>query len=107
MKKVNILGAEYDIIMADYMERRELIENSGVTDKSTRTIVVSKSPLPNTNPCDDWEYITRQTIRHEIVHAFFFESGLSEMGIDEELVEWIACQFPKMQKAMQEAGGLD
>lgn len=40
----------------------------------------------------------KQTIRHEIVHAFFSESGLADSGLsfdgawckNEELVDWFA-----------------
>ena len=47
--------------------------------------------------------------RHEIVHAFLFESGLaenSEWAQNEEMVDWIAKQGPKLIKAWQEAGAL-
>ena len=48
-------------------------------------------------------------LRHEIVHAFLYESGLdvsSEWARNEEIVDWIALQTPKLQKAFEEAGCL-
>lgn len=56
----------------------------------------------------------KQTIRHEIVHAFFDESGLQESGvhftgswaINEEMVDWIAIQGPKIYEAWRAAGAL-
>lgn len=45
-----------------------------------------------------------EVIRHELVHAFLYESGLdtqSTWARDEELVDWIAIQFPKMSKAFK------
>lgn len=56
----------------------------------------------------------KQTLRHEIVHAFFDESGLigSTLAYDggwsqnEELVDWIANQGPKIYAAWQKAGAL-
>ena len=46
-----------------------------------------------------------KVIRHELVHAFIFESGLCECcswADNEELVDWIARQFPKMNKVFSE-----
>ena len=57
----------------------------------------------------DWAAIRRQTLRHEIVHAFFLESGLgseSDYAQNEELVDWIARQGPKLYRAWAEAGAL-
>ena len=47
--------------------------------------------------------------RHEIIHAFLCESGLAEnsdWAQNEEMVDWIAIQAPKLIKAWQEAGAL-
>ena len=52
------------------------------------------------------EELKNKVLRHEIVHAFFHESGCSEWTNDENLVEWIAIQVPKMAKAMKEAGAI-
>ena len=52
---------------------------------------------------------TKKVLRHEITHAFFFESGLAEnspFAQNEELVDWMAIQGPKIYKAWQEAGAV-
>ena len=56
----------------------------------------------------------KQTLRHEIVHAFFDESGLTESSNtvetpwarNEEMVEWISIQGEKIYKAWHEADAL-
>ena len=56
----------------------------------------------------------KQTLRHEIVHAFLCESGLADSAMqshrgwakNEEMVEWIAFQGPKIYKAWEEAGAI-
>ena len=50
----------------------------------------------------------QQVIRHELVHAFLFESGLGadSWGINEEIVDWIAYQFPKMAEAFGKVDAL-
>ena len=57
--------------------------------------------------CDDDSIDTKkirfnEVLRHEIIHAFFIESGLEDYNSNEQLVNWIAIQFPKMIKAFEE-----
>lgn len=47
-------------------------------------------------------------MRHEIVHAYLYESGLAENSLsvanwatNEEMVDWIARQFPKIKRTME------
>lgn len=56
----------------------------------------------------------KKILRHEIVHAFLNQSGLSEnagiyksaWSINEEMVDWFAIQGTKIYKAWKEAGAL-
>lgn len=59
------------------------------------------------------EHCKKQVLRHEIVHAFLYESGLDGStwkthgwAVNEEMVDWIAIQFPKILKAFQECNCL-
>ena len=53
----------------------------------------------------------KEAIRHEIIHAFLNESGLGwntfaqekAWAKNEEMVDWIAIQFPKILKAFKDA----
>ena len=61
---------------------------------------------PEPDSKKDMAAVKRNIIRHELIHAFLYESGLdvnSKWGTDETLVDWIALQFPKMEKAFKEA----
>lgn len=63
---------------------------------------------------DAIELAEKQTIRHELVHAFLDESGLQEnsnqfegsWATNEEMVDWIALQGPKIYEAWRTAGAL-
>ena len=51
----------------------------------------------------------KRILRHEIIHAFAFESGLADdsaWAMDEEMTDWIAHQFPKMLAAFKAVGAL-
>ena len=57
---------------------------------------------------DQVEY-RKQVLRHEIVHAFLFESGLDinsnkseEWARNEEMIDWLAIQFHKIEKVFKE-----
>ena len=116
---VNILGTPYEIIVKKYDEEKEFERLSiyGFCDGYAKEIVVC-----DMGTYEGWEHDTektitaaqKQTIRHEIVHAFFYESGLwdSSLGIEnswaknEEMVDWIAIQGAKIYKAWQEADAM-
>lgn len=57
----------------------------------------------------DLQQYKNSVMRHEIVHAFLYESGLDvcskgAWAKNEEMVDWIAIQFPKMMVAFHEVG---
>jgi hypothetical protein len=49
----------------------------------------------------------KKVLRHELVHAFIYESGLDTCcgwARNEEMTDWIATQFPKIADCFIEAG---
>lgn len=116
---VNVLGTEYKIDFVKISECDELKENRwcGSCNKSTHRILVgdpTEEEYFGKLTEEEQTHCIKQTLRHEIVHAFFNESGLQESclqynngwAVNEEMVDWIAIQFPKMQKAFEEVGCL-
>lgn len=111
MKKVNILGTEYEIILDAPDEM--LPENAdGAMDHSIKRIVVAKFEGTR-NSIKNLEQYRKKVLRHEIIHAFMYESGIwnnshdvQGWGMDEEMTDWIAIQFPKILKVYEEVGAL-
>ena len=107
MKKVSILGTEYTIEIKKKEDDKFLERMDGYCDKTSHRIVVVTKP--EDNELDFFEEYQKKVIRHEIIHAFLFESGLhenfkhDEFGHDETMIDWIAVQFPKMIQVFQEA----
>ena len=63
------------------------------------TIVVENYKRVESGNNGKLELQEKKNLRHEIVHAFLFESGLaenSEWAYNEEMVDWIAKQGPKI-----------
>lgn len=102
MKKVlNILGTEYSIETDDTLYRTN---KDGLCKEYDKKITIRNV---GSMLCEDDSEETKkrrydEVLRHEIVHAFFIESGLDDYTLNEQLVNWIAMQFPKMQKAFEE-----
>lgn len=112
MKKVNILGTQYEIQYLTSKDDERLEKVDGYCDFYSKLIVVCNEENGNIH---DYKAYFRKVLRHEIVHAFLYESGLAEnsqcyenaWAYNEEMVDWIAIQGEKIHKAWEEAGALD
>lgn len=107
MQKINILGMEYSIVRHDPLEDAGLEDAGGYIDYTSKKIVMPSRVQANDQNMDDLTWLDRHCLRHEIVHAFLFESGLRQRSMDEELVDWIAWHIPAIERVMQEAGGAE
>jgi len=111
MKKINILGTEYTIEERTVQEDASLKDADAYCDRTTKEIVVLKFTEDECT-IHDPEWYRKKLLRHEVIHAFLFESGLGECSEwnnnnthhSEQVVDWIAIQFPKIQKAFEEVG---
>lgn len=105
-KKLDVLGTLYTIEVQELKDE----EYDGFCDYTSKRIVIRSD---NTNEVDNFAWLQKKQLRHEIVHAFLAESGLQcnfeharRFGHEELMVDWIAIQFPKLHKAFEEAGAL-
>lgn len=109
MKFVDVLGTRYFIRM-DVPAEDMPDDADGCIDTTTHTIKIAEM-VPDRNSVQNMEAYKNKVLRHEIIHAFFYESGLwnssggSECwGMDEQITDWIAIQSPKIFHAFKEAG---
>lgn len=112
-KVVNILGTDYKIMFVP-IDSKELNakDADGYTDTTVKEIVVGIFE-PDDTTVKDLSFCQRSIIRHEIVHAFLYESGLNvnseyngAWAVNEEVVDWIALQHNKLHAAFEKAGAL-
>ena len=110
MKEVNILGTRYTIKELSVDDDPTLEKCDGYCDWTTKEIVVE---VESKGSLGDMGCYIKKVLRHEIVHAFLFESGLAECsgGTDawafsEAMVDWFARQGEKIYKAWKEAEAL-
>lgn len=108
---VSVLGTSYTIHKVRREQDPDLAESDGYCDKTVKKIVVVGLDKKNSDLGDVKAHM-KKVLRHEIVHAFMFESGLAEnwghkdYGQEETVVDWIAIQGPKIYKAWTEAGAV-
>ena len=104
--EVSILGTIWDISVVTEEDDSRLTTCNGLTDNSSKTIHLCQMP-PEAN-LDEPIVFIRKVIRHEIIHAFMFESGLAESwhhnenGQEEMTVDWIALQFHKIEDVIKQ-----
>lgn len=105
MKKVKILGTEYTLYESNREQDGNLVHNDGYCDTSTKECVVDEMKQMEPGQKKNLPEYKQSVKRHELIHAFLYESGLDacSWANNEELVDWIAIQFPKMQKVFEEA----
>ena len=109
-KKVQILGTNYTIYFETEEKEPRLVENWGFCDFVAKEIYIRDDINKETkDSCHKLEKFKSKVIRHEILHAFLYESGLRENTFksnawaeNEEMVDWIAIQFPKLVKIYKE-----
>lgn len=115
--QVNILGAIYECEYKLSERDKALTKCDGYCDNSIRRIVVKDyTDVDRQEPMAlaDLDAYKRQCMRHEITHAFLYESGLTINSANveawascEEIVDWIAIQGPKIYAAWQQVGCLE
>lgn len=99
----NVLGTPYEVFKTKESDDPNLKDCSGYTDVTTKKIVVEDMGTRG-DKLDNMKVYENKTIRHELIHAFIFESGLDgevDWATNEEVVDWIAMQFPKIAEAFK------
>ena len=119
IESVNILGSEYRIVRKRFEDDPYFKDNecNGYCDGYIREIAIcdmTSYPGYENEPIASLKIAEKQTLRHEIVHAFLDESGLGDNAAlynnawakNEEMVDWFALQGPKIYEAWKQAEAL-
>lgn len=92
--KINILGEEYTIKFENTRTDTVLKNADGECRWYKKEIVVDDELEPEQHK----EFV----IKHEILHAFLAESGLRKYREDEDIINWIAWNFDKLQNVFEQ-----
>jgi hypothetical protein len=102
--KVNVLGTVYKIKYVPSLDGR-----GGETDFYTKEIRISEQEdVPAEFKTDNLKEMQKCVLRHELIHAFLYESGLDmssaahdAWAVNEEMIDWMAIQMPKIMAAYE------
>lgn len=109
MRKVSVLGTEYTLIEDnDTNNQRLAAAGDGYCDTSIKECVVDEMIATTPTAKADLQSYKKSVIRHELIHAFLYESGLDacSWAKEEEMVDWLAIQSPKLMQVFVEVGAL-
>lgn len=103
MDIIEVLGTKYkfNIVKDEDFPKSAEGSDGGLTKYYDKEIVINGSAKEES--IEDYKRI----IRHEIIHAFFFESGLPEYTQNEQLVDFLAYQIPKMVRIFEKVESED
>lgn len=105
--QVSILGSNWNIHESDDIQEPRLIGADGFCDDSEKEIFIdSLEKIDKSCAKKNLESHKKKVLRHEITHAFLYESGLAECSdwaTNEEIVDWIARQGPKLMDVWSSA----
>ena len=111
-KEVDILGTKYKLLFKTEKEEPRLEKNWGFCDYHKKEIYITATIEEETKEsCKNLVDFKNKVMRHEILHAYLYESGLRENSNEivawaenEEMVDWFAIQAPKIMKTYKELG---
>ena len=111
---LSILGTPYCVYVRTEEEDKTLRLCSGYCDHTTHEIVIADRKQKEPGDIGDWKSYQQRILRHEIIHAFLFESGLGGDATYREegdahpelLVDWFARQAPKIYETYKIADAI-
>lgn len=101
--KINILGSDYTIVKSNPTKNKKLRNTYGYCDFYGKEIVILDKYVEDESTFNCIEEFANEVLRHELIHAALFESGFTDYAREEELVEWLSVQMPKLIRLMQKA----
>lgn len=114
--ELDILGTTYKVNCKSFTED-PLFKENGIcgyhSPYDARIVICSMKTHPEYSQENEESIknVERACLRHEIIHAFLHESGLAysamcseeSWAMNEEMVDWIALQAPKIFKTFKAA----
>lgn len=110
-KKISILGVNYILTVTNKADDSRLETCDGLCDETVKELLVDNYIDDVDDPTSKKNLAVQiqKNKRHEIIHAFLFESGLAENSSwaqNEEMVDFFAIQFPKLLETFKAADAL-
>lgn len=104
--KTNIMGVEYTVKLCTPKEQPKFtsLSATGLCEPYEKVLYINIEDAEDEDAFEKIGLYYMQVLRHEVVHAIFFECGLTDYMRDETLVEALACIYPKAMNDFARAG---
>lgn len=96
--KTIIMGVEYTVKLCTPKEQPKFttLSATGLCEPYEKALYINIEDAEDKDAFEDVDLYYLHVLRHEMVHAMFFECGLTDYMRDETLVEALACIYPKV-----------
>lgn len=104
--KTNIMGVEYTVKLCTPKEQPKFttLSATGLCEPYEKALYINIEDAEDKDAFEKVHLYYLQVLRHEMVHAMFYECGLTDYMRDETLVEVLACIYPKAMNDFAKAG---
>ena len=104
--KTIIMGVEYTVKLCTPKEQPKFtsLSATGLCEPYEKALYINIEGSEDEDAFEKVHLYYLQVLRHEMVHAMFFECGLTDYMRDETLVEALACVYPKAMIDFGKAG---
>lgn len=103
--KIDVLGTEYEILVQN--DNPKMKDSDGLCEWVSKKIVIADSYRYDEDALENIDEYIHEVIRHEAFHALFAEMGIKKWLQDEELVDMLAMQYPKIREIMDACDSFD
>lgn len=104
--EVNILGQQYEVVFEAEDDNPKLKDADGICEIYSKKLILNTSYIDDPDCFDNIAEYVHKVLRHEAFHALFAEMGIKGWFRDEELVDMLAMQYPKIRRIMDECDSL-
>lgn len=100
-QKLYILGQPYEVVGPEEVDNPIKLDSvDGLAELYAKKLVVDLRAIGDPHNFENMEAYFMKVLRHEMIHAFMHECGLSSYVKDEQLTEFLAQQLDKMWEIM-------
>lgn len=101
---VKVMGMDYKLKFCTSEEQPKFksLSAAGLCEPYERILYINIEDMGDEDAFANVFSYIKQVIRHEVMHAMFFECGLTDYMRDETLVEFLACAYPKMEATLEQ-----
>lgn len=104
--KINILGTEYNVKIVPRTHKK-MEDADGLAELYSKEILLCQDEKDDIDAFDNIESYYHKVLRHEAFHALFAEMGIRKWFDDEDLVDMLAMQYPKIKAIMDKCDSVN